>query len=400
MFHFDTYLFKSTFPYFLLILLAIEFLDEFAYGARDAAWPLIRQDLDLSYVQIGVMLSLPGLVSSVIEPVLGILAGAWRRRALILGGGLLFALSLLLTAFSHSYFPLLVSFMVFYPASGAFVSLSQAALMDAEPERREANMARWTFAGSLGVVGGPLSLSLALWLGGGWRDMFLVFALLALFLLGLTWRLPLEKRAPGGYHDYTGIEGILPAARQALAALHRGEVVRWLTLLQFSDLMLDILLGFLALYFVDVVNVTPMQASLAVAVWSGVGLVGDLLIIPLLERVPGLVYLRTSVLLKLALYPTFLLVPGFPGKLAILGILGLLNAGWYAILQARLYEALPGQSGTAIALGSVAGVFGSLMPLGLGWVAQRYNLQWSMWLLLLGPLALWIGLPWRSRKLA
>ena len=77
----------------------------------------------------------------------------------------------------------------------------------------------------------------------------------------------------------------------ALRALRRGEVLRWLTLLQFSDLMLDVLLGFLALYFVDVVGVTPAQAGLAVAVWTGVGLLGDFLLIPLLERVRGLSYL-------------------------------------------------------------------------------------------------------------
>jgi FSR family fosmidomycin resistance protein-like MFS transporter len=31
--------------------------------------------------------------------------------------------------------------------------------MDSDPSRREQNMARWTFAGSLGVVVGPVALS-------------------------------------------------------------------------------------------------------------------------------------------------------------------------------------------------------------------------------------------------
>lgn len=37
-----------------------------------------------------------------------------------------------------------------------------------------------------------------------------------------------------------------------MGALRQKEVLRWLVLLEFSDLMLDVLLGFLALYFVDV----------------------------------------------------------------------------------------------------------------------------------------------------
>ena len=51
-------------------------------------------------------------------------------------GGLLFAASLLLTAVSPGFWLLLASFILFYPASGAFVSLSQAELMDRDPVRR------------------------------------------------------------------------------------------------------------------------------------------------------------------------------------------------------------------------------------------------------------------------
>src|SRR4030065_272627 len=88
---------------FVFTLLAIEFLDEFVYGAREAAWPLMRDQFNLSYLQIGLLLSLPSLVSSFIEPVLGILGDTRRRRTIILGGGVLFSLALLLTALSQDY---------------------------------------------------------------------------------------------------------------------------------------------------------------------------------------------------------------------------------------------------------------------------------------------------------
>ena len=140
------------------LLLLIEFLDEFVYGAREAAWPLIRADLGLTYVQIGMLLGLPGIISGLTEPVLGILGDVWKRRV-VLGGGVIFALSLLLTGFSRTYVWLLLSLVLFSPASGAFVSLSQATLMDMAPQHRERNMARWTFMGSLGVVLGPVVLA-------------------------------------------------------------------------------------------------------------------------------------------------------------------------------------------------------------------------------------------------
>jgi FSR family fosmidomycin resistance protein-like MFS transporter len=179
----------------------------------------------------------------------------------------------------------------------------------------------------------------------------------------------------------------------ALRALRRVEVLRWLTLLQFSDLMLDVLLGFLALYFVDVVGVTPARAGMAVALLTGMGLLGNLLLIPVLERMRGLRYLRLSVVAASVLFPAFLLVPGVGAKLMLLGLLGLSNAGWYPILKAQLYSAMPGQSGTVLTVGNVFGLVGGLIPLGLGLIAERFDLTVTMWLLLLGPVALLIGIP-------
>lgn len=386
---------------FIFTLLAIEFLDEFVFGAREAAWPLIRDQFALTYVQIGLLLSLPTLVSSIVEPILGILGDTRRRRAIILGGGVLFAAALLLTALSQDYGMLLASFILFYPASGAFVSISQAALMDTNPKRREHNMARWTFAGSLGVVAGPLALAGMVQTGPGWRWTFGAFAALALLLVALAWRF----RFPPGHHppgDSTAEQahpdhgGFWEIARQALRALRRGEVLRWLALLEFSDLTMDVLLGFLALYFVDIAGLTPTQAGLAVGVWTAMGLLGDLLLIPVLERVSGLRYLRLSSVLELFLYASFLLAPEIWQKLVLIGLLGFFNAGWYAILQARLYASMPGQSGSVMAVQNIFKLVGGFLPLGLGWIATEYNLSITMWLLLAGPIALLVGIPYRE----
>ncbi len=381
-------------PAFILTLLAIEFLDEFVFGAREAAWPLIRNDLGLSYAQIGLLLGIPSIIANLIEPWLGILGDVWRRRVVVLAGGLLFALALGLTAGSAGFAVLLVSFVLFYPASGAFVSLSQATLMDLNPARHEQAMARWTFAGSLGVVAGPLALGGAALLRWGWRGLFFAFAGLALALLAVAWRMPYPDRGRQVVAEEAGLRGGL---LQALRALRRTEVLRWLVLLEFSDLMLDVLLGYLALYFVDVVGVSPAQAGFAVAVWTGVGLLGDLLLIPLLERVRGLSYLRVSVVAELLLFPAFLLTGGWLAKLLLAGLLGLFNSGWYSILQAGLYSSMPGRSGTVLAVKNVSGLAGGFIPLGVGLAAQQLGLGQAMWLLLLGPIALMLGLPRRSK---
>lgn len=144
---------------FISLFLAIEGLDEIVDGVMGVAYPLIRHELNLSYLQVGLLLTIPNTVSSVIEPIFGVLGDFGHRRLLILGGGISFAIALLLISFSPHFWSLLAALVLFYPASGAFVSLSQATLMDLEPTRHEPNMARWALAGSLGNVIGPLALA-------------------------------------------------------------------------------------------------------------------------------------------------------------------------------------------------------------------------------------------------
>src|SRR5258706_1417249 len=303
-----------------MIYLLIEFIDELVFGMGEAAWPFIRNDLHLNYVQIGLALSLPGFIANFIEPFIFTVSDVWKRRAVILIGGVFFTISLFLTSLSFSFIFLLSSFILFNPSSGAFVGLSQANLMDSDTNRRENNMARWTFAGSLGVVIGPILLAGAAYIGFDWRGMFFGVALLATLILLIAWtRIPHDKPHPISFPHFADI---LTQFHARFAALKNWNVVRWLILLEFSDLMLDILYGFLPLYFVDVAGFTPSQAALSVTVWTGVGLLSDFLLIPLVERIKGFDYLRVSVVLDLILFPLFLLSSIAWLKLVIICLIG------------------------------------------------------------------------------
>jgi FSR family fosmidomycin resistance protein-like MFS transporter len=77
----------------------------------------------------------------------------------------------------------------------------------------------------------------------------------------------------------------------------------------------------------------------------------------------------------------------------MVGLLGFFNSGWYAILKANLFSSLPGKSGSVLALDSITGLFGKLIPFGIGLAAQVFGLGFAMWLLLAGPIVLLIGLP-------
>lgn len=319
-----------------------------------------------------------------LESVFGVLADTGIRRPLVVGGGIAFALALGVFAAANSVAILMLAGIILYPASGAFVSLSQATLMDMNPDRREWNMARWTLSGSVGAVLGPLLLAGAAAAGLGWRVVVAAVAVATLPVVALVrwipWPLPRAEHAGA-------------ALRRALQSLRNQEVIRWLLLLQMADLMLDVLAGWLALYFVDVVMTTPSVAAVAVAIWIGAGLVGDALLLVVLKGASGVTYLRVSAIAVSVAYPLFLLVPGAAPKIVLLGLLGTLNAGWYAIPQAALYDSVPGGSGIVLSIENVAGGIGLLWPLAIGFVAGVAGLQTALWIPFAAPVLMLVLLP-------
>ena len=377
---------------FTLLLLAIEFIDELVEGVQTVALPLIQADLHLSYAEIGLLLSLPGLIGNLVEPGLGIIAGLGDRHRLMLIGGGVFAFSLLLIALSPNLGWLLGAACLLNPASGAFVSLAQTQLMDGETHRHEHNMARWALAGSLGVLGGQLIANLLLTAGLSWRIGFVTIAGVAVLGVMRLWQFRQESC------QVSEPPAIAQTAQPFtfFSVLQSWQVWRWLLLLECSDLMLAVFGHFLALYFVASLGSSVTQAGLAVTIWTIVGLLGDFLLLPILEKVPGLVYLRGSAALMAIVFPAFLLVPALPAKLILLGMLGFLNSGWYSILKGQLYSALPEQSNLVLTVSSLTQMMGGCIPLALGWLSDRYGLDLTLWLLLIGPLSLLMGLPRHS----
>jgi FSR family fosmidomycin resistance protein-like MFS transporter len=341
---------------------------------------------------------------------MGVLAGQGRRRRLvILGGGIVFLLTLLAVASAGSFAVLMAAFVAFYPASGAFVSLTQAEIIDAWPGRQAQVMARWDLAGAAGAMAGPLLLTAVLAMegggeaGGGWRAGYLVLAGIgALVWLGALLR---GQPKPDGHQAAAEAEDEAEdaehqpwtaRAREVAAALRDWGTLRWLLLIEVADLLLDVFTGFLALYLVDVANLTPAVAALAIAVRLGAALAGDAALIVILERVGDLTVLRVSAAASALLYPGFLLVPGVLPKLAALAALSAVTAPWYPVLQARLYGSLPGRSTVAVTLSSAAGLAGGLGPLAVGLAAEGFGLSWALAGLAVVPVAVLL-VPGRGR---
>ena len=373
-----------------LTFLLIEFYDELTWTLTTVATPLIRDDLGLTYSQIGLFLGLPILLSSLIEPIVLLLGDTPLRSRVMVGGGFLMAGAFALAGAADSFTPLVAAMVLAATSSGAFVSVSQAVLIGRHPARETEMMARWTAAGTLGDLLGPAALAAAVALGGSWNEVFIVLAVVGAALA-------LRLRAHIEFPPVRGLISVASVIRELLENLRiAGRVPglwRWLALLPISDLMLDVFFAFVAVYLVDVDGMGAASAALAATLWLLGLLAGQVFLVRALPRNDGRRLVRRTALATLPVYALWLMAPVVSVRLALLPALGLLAAPWYPILQGEAYAAAPGRPATVAALASVSGSVGGLLAVGVGVAAARVGLTAAMVPLALGPLALAAFLP-------
>ena len=370
------------------VFLLIEFFDELAFTVEGAALPVLRSELALSYGEIGLLLGAAAVSAGVIEPLIMLLGDTRWRRALILAGGLAVAATFGSVAIAWGFPPLLVAFALGSPASGAFVILSQATLMDLNPGRQPQAMARWSLAGSLGSLVGPLLFAAVLFAGISWRWSFVGIAAGSLLLVGLLGRHQLPPDMSN--HRQTDAASLLKGLWQAVTD---PALLRWFVLLELSDMLLDRFTIYVPLYFTDVVGISAAQASLVASLLMLSGLAGDVLTVRLLERIPGRRLVRISAAVVALLYAVWLWLPGLFAKLALLVLIGIARLGWYAVLQGEAYATRPHRSGTVMAVNALAAFAAGAVSAGLGYAAEQWGLDRAIWLLLAGPVALALLVP-------
>ena len=94
-----------------------------------------------------------------------------------------------------------------------------------------------------------------------------------------------------------------------------------------------------------------------------------------------------------SLFAALLIVPGILPKIILLGLVGICNSGWYSVLQAQLYTVMPGRSGAVLTVGNFFGLVGGVLPFAVGAAAEAFGLHVGMWILLLAPISLLVGIP-------
>jgi MFS transporter, FSR family, fosmidomycin resistance protein len=158
-------------------------LSHFYLLALPPLFPLIKAEFDVSYAQLGLLLTLLNLATAAAQIPAGFLTDRIGARTLLLGGVALMGAATAAQGLSASY-PMMLMLVVLAGIGNSVVHPTDYVIMSAsiEPHWLARAFSIHTFAGNVGFVLAPMSM-IALATVVGWRGALFCAGLLALLVL-------------------------------------------------------------------------------------------------------------------------------------------------------------------------------------------------------------------------
>lgn len=378
-------------------LLSMPLLDELISGFPFVGLPLLRDQLGLSYEQVGLLFSVGALSGMVIEPFINILSDRTSKRYWVIGGLLALSVSFGLAGSSNNFIVLLAAFALMFPANSAGSGLSEATLIDALPQEDMQTMASWTLMASIGDLLSPLTVGVIITLPfvlPAWTTLCWLAAALWLGAALLVWPQRFPSRAISRHNEDTPAVSALAGLREALG---NPLLLRWAVLSIIPTMMDEVFIGFAALYLRDVLHAGQAMISLVIAIQMAGSLLSLLALGPLVKRIAPHRLLFLQALLVLVGVSILLSLHSIWVAMLALFITSVGAAGWYPIAKAAAYAQLPGRSGTVRAVVSLGAPFEVVLPAIVGFVSGRFGVFAGVGLLGLAPILMLLLVPWRKR---
>ncbi len=255
-------------------------------GVLTPLLPLLRQDMELTYFQAGVLVSAFGLSYGFGQVPMALLADRLSERSLIIFGLIGTALSAAAIGLTTTYWQMVPCFIALGLLGATYHAPTSSFLSQSVPrESRGRSLGTHTIGGSASFLVTPVvAVALASWTGA-WRWSFVLLSIPALVMSIVLWSTTSEdseheragrnqeqaaapKRSnPHGNPDDVGAPS--SSWREILSAL--GVLVLLSVLLQ---IVLSSVHSYLPLYLVDRQGVKPSHAGILVGLVAGAGVVG------------------------------------------------------------------------------------------------------------------------------
>lgn len=360
-------------------------------GVLSALLPWIREDLGLTYAQIGLLMTgraLLGACGNVATSIAADLGG--RRRNILIGSVFMVALCYILVGMSTSLLMLLLFGSMAAMASNAWHPPAMSLLGERFPDRRGYALGWHGTGANLGQTISPLvvgaMLSFMSWRATLYVNIWpgLLMGLLLLWLLPMLDDDHLARRAKGYWSDLkSGL--VYNTAVMKVAVL---SILRTMGQQGFQT--------FLPLYLAESLHFSPALVGVGLSIMTFSGSWLEPLSGLLSDRIGRKPILLISLLLSALAVWSLTLVSGVWLPLLLVGLIGLLHLSLRPIIMAFAMDVTPSGIG-ASTIGfvfSVNQLFSAFTPLMTGYLADVYDLKTAFYVFAVLTLiaALWVPL--------
>ena len=381
------------------------FATDLSQGALPALLPLFKAQYHLSYTDVGIVVLMANISSSIVQPAFGVLSDRVRMRWLMPAGALISGTGMIFAVAAHHFAVMMAMIFVcglgvaaFHPEGYRWAGLASG-------ERRATGMSYFSAGGNVGYGFGPAAASIALHFAGLrgllYMPAFSIPGAVILWLVGsprqrseleAEWHETARAAAPEETGRRTSAE---PADRPPAPQPPAGRFGRMNAPTLLGLLVTFVILrswmstgesSFIPLYFAGI-HLTPTYAGLLVSVFLGAGSVGTLLGGMAADRWGR----RRMLLVSMAILPPLLWV--MPRAVGPLGLAAALIAGMaavstFAVVMVMAQSVIPGRIGliSGLIIGFAVGTGGIGTTL-LGAIADRWGVLRALDITALLPLA-------------
>lgn len=348
------------------------FLSHFYYLALPPLFPLMKADLGVGYAELGLILTLYGVMSSSMQTPAGVLVDRLSARQVLIAGLLINSLCVTLAGLTTSYWAMAGLFLVagignavFHPADYAILSASIA------ESRIGRAFSLHSFGGNMGFVAAPVVM-LFLSAHMGWRSSLALVGAVGLVLTAMLFAFGGMLRDAGGPARKKDVP-----LKEQLKFLKSRTMVLFFIFFALSSASGAGLQSFSVAALVDIYGMPLETANMALTAYLVLTATSVLIGGWLADHTE-----RQDLVLVIAFsgtaIGTFLIAALALPWWAIIGLMGAIGLVRGALNPARdvlvRQASPPGQVGTAFAFVSTGFMFGQgLTPVLFGWLLDIGN---------------------------
>jgi MFS family permease len=366
----------------------------FNYADRQAifsVFPLLREEMGLSNVQLGFVAASFSWVYAAFGPIAGMVGDRFQRKTLVLGGLVFWSLVTLATALSKDYWHLLLFRSLEGLGEAFYFPAAMSVIADYHsPATRSRAMSLHQSSVYAGTIAGGTVAGFTGQLYG-WRSGFYIFGVLGVLLGLVLWAFLREPERGAAEATADGVHGVPPRGAPFLATVkdvYSHPMARILTIVFVgANFVALIFLSWMPSFLHDKFGMTLAMAGFSATAYLQIAsvlgvLTGGFLADRLARRYHGGRMMAQAAGLFLGV--PFIFLSGWTVSVPVL-VLALVGFGYFkgmydANIWASLYDVVrPERRASALGfMNSIGWLGGGLAPVAIGAMSERYGMSGSI----------------------